>query len=100
MDPKGGFGIEMGLARALAPTENSPDSAKTTPKLAVVKAAWSGTGLKDDWFVDASGKDGPCYSALVAEVKAAVKARKEPQASIRLRGFCWVQGETEVPGPD
>jgi hypothetical protein len=85
--PKGGFGPEMGLARALF--HQNPNK-----RLAILKAAWSGTGVQHDW--NHEGKGGECYRGLIAEVKEARAAAKAKGLSLRLRAFVWVQGESDA----
>ncbi|MEN9574547.1 MAG: hypothetical protein RL514_2402 [Verrucomicrobiota bacterium] len=84
----GGFGPEMGLARALVAKEKRP--------LAIVKAAWSGTGMAQDWNPADPGPGGACYRALVAETKAALTAAKAQGITLRLRALAWVQGESDA----
>ena len=75
--PSGGFGPEIGLARALRTAEARP--------LAIVKAAFSGTGMRTDWDPSDPGDAGACYRALVSEAKAAVTAAREQGITMRLR---------------
>ena len=55
---EGGFGPEIGFARTLFAREQKP--------LAVVKAAWSGTGMAQDWNPADPGDGGSCYRGLVS----------------------------------
>jgi Carbohydrate esterase, sialic acid-specific acetylesterase len=84
----GGFGPEMGLARALVAKEKKP--------LAIVKAAWSGTGMAQDWNPADAGPGGSCYRALVSETKAAIAAAKAQGITLRPRALAWVQGESDA----
>ena len=84
----GGFGPEMGFARALFAKEKKP--------LAVVKAAWSGTGMAQDWNPADPGPGGSCFRALVAEVKAAIAAAQAQGITLRPRALAWVQGESDA----
>jgi|GEM_PF-586394 len=86
--PEGGFGPEIGLARTLAATGTS--------KLAVVKAAFSGTALKRDWNPADSGEGGSCYRSLIEETRAAIVAAKQDGVQLRPRAFVWVQGESDA----
>ena len=90
--PEGGFGPEIGFARTLYARENKP--------LAVVKAAFSGTGLRRDWDHTDKGEGGACYRALIAEVRAAVAAAKKNGITLHPRGFAWVQGESDANAAD
>lgn len=85
---EGGFGPEMGLARTLRSRENK--------RLAVVKAAFSGTSIISDWNHKDNGPAGACYRALVKETKAASAAAKEQGIQLRPRALAWVQGESDA----
>ena len=85
---EGGFGPEIGLARTLAANANS--------KLAVVKAAFSGTALKRDWNPADPGEGGSCYRSLIEETRAAIAAAKQDGVQLRPRAFVWVQGESDA----
>jgi hypothetical protein len=85
--PAGGFGPEIGLARELR--------AKEGRLLAIVKAAFSGTSMAQDWNHADPGDGGSCYRALVAETKAAIAAAKARGVTLRLRALVWVQGESD-----
>ena len=85
---EGGFGPEMGLARELRVREGRP--------LAIVKVAFSGTALMQDWNPDDAGPTGACYRALVAETKAARAAARAQGTTLRLRALVWVQGESDA----
>ena len=90
--PSGGFGPEIGLARTLTAREHRP--------LAIVKAAFSGTGLRMDWNPASKEADGACYRALVEEVRKAVADGKSNGKSFRIRAFAWVQGESDANAND
>ncbi len=91
--PEGGFGPEIGLARTLYAQEQKP--------LAVVKAAFSGTGLERDWNPADPGEGGSCYRALVAEVRSAIAAAKAQKGiTLRPRALAWVQGESDANADD
>jgi hypothetical protein len=88
----GGFGPEIGLARELRAKEGKP--------LAIVKAAFSGTAMAQDWNHADAGDGGSCYRALVAETKAAIAAAKTKGVTLRLRALAWVQGESDSNAKD
>ncbi len=87
--PDGGFGPEISLARRIASQPNGP-------KVAVVKAAFSGTSMAQDWNPDDPGDGGSCYRALVTQTRAAIAAAQTEGKMLRLRGFFWVQGESDA----
>jgi lysophospholipase L1-like esterase len=90
--PEGGFGPEIGLARTLFAQEKK--------LLAVVKVAFSGTGLRGDWDHTDPGEGGACYRSLIAETKAAIVAAQKDGIELRPRVFTWVQGESDANAND
>lgn len=86
--PEGGFGPEMGFTREWRHEEKKP--------LAVIKVAFSGTGMRTDWNPADSGDGGACYRALVSETKAAIAAAQEQGITFHLRALLWVQGESDA----
>ena len=85
--PEGGFGPEIELARTLAEKGSSP--------LSILKVAFSGTSLAKDWH-----PDGPCYRALVTELKSARAAASDRGVTLRPRALVWVQGESDANAID
>lgn len=90
--PDGGFGPEINLARTLYARENKP--------LAVIKVAFSGTGLRRDWDHTDPGEAGACYRSLISETRAAIEAAKQNGIELRPRAFGWVQGESDANAKD
>lgn len=88
----GGFGPEMGLARAL--TAEGPEP------LAIVKAAFNGTGLRTDWNPADPGDGGTCYRALIGETRAAMNAASANGIELKPRALIWVQGESDANAQD
>lgn len=86
--PEGGFGPEIGLTRELRARGGKP--------LAIVKVAFSGTGIVTDWHPDDAGPAGSCYRALLEETKAAIAAATEKGITLHLRALVWVQGENDA----
>jgi hypothetical protein len=86
--PDGGFGPEMGFARMLVARERKP--------LAVLKAAFSGTGMTTDWRPREAGPKGACYRALLEETKGALEQARENGIELRIRALIWVQGESDA----
>jgi lysophospholipase L1-like esterase len=88
----GGFGPEINFARTLYARENKP--------LAVIKVAFSGTGLRRDWDHTDTGEAGACYRSLISETRAAIDAAKKDGIELRPRAFGWVQGESDANAND
>lgn len=84
--PEGGFGPEISLGRTLYRRERRP--------LAIVKAAWSGTGMRRDW--NTQGPGGECFRGLIAELAEARRAATTEGFSLRPRALVWVQGESDA----
>ena len=64
--------------------------------IAIVKAAFSGTAMAQDWNPADAGPGGACYRALVAETKTAIAAAKQQDIALQLRALVWVQGESDA----
>lgn len=88
----GGFGPEIGLARTLLTKEKR--------RLAIVKAAWSGTGIATDWDPQDTGVKGACFRGLIAETKLAIADANEQGVKLRPRAIVWVQGESDANPAD
>lgn len=88
----GGFGPEMGFARTLM--------AKSPDKLAVLKTAFSGTGVRMDWNPESKGADGACYRAMIEEAHKAIDGAKAKGIEFRVRALVWVQGESDANAND
>jgi hypothetical protein len=86
--PEGGFGPEIGMARTLF--------GKTHQPIAVLKAAFSGTSIAQDWNHVDPGAAGSCYRALVEETRKAIAAAKAQEISLHPRALIWVQGESDA----
>lgn len=90
--PEGGFGPEVSLARALYLKQKRP--------LAVLKVAFSGTGMRTDWNPTDEENTGRCYRALISEFKKATAAAREAGITLKPRGLCWIQGESDANAKD
>ena len=90
--PDGGFGPEINFARTIYARENKP--------LAVIKVAFSGTGLRRDWDHTDPGEAGACYRSLISETRTAIEAAKKDGIELRPRAFGWVQGESDANAND
>lgn len=84
---EGGFGPEIGFVRELRMRERR--------SLAIVKVAFSGTGMRTDWNPRDLGQGGSCYRALLAEIKAARDTATRQNIRLRSRALLWVQGESD-----
>ena len=85
---EGGFGPEFGLARELRARESRP--------LAIIKAAFSGTSVAQDWNPDDPGSGGACYRALLTTVRDALAVAKAQDIDLQFRALVWVQGESDA----
>ncbi len=85
-NPGGGFGPEIGLARALMQQQRQQP-------LAIVKVAYNGTSVTR-WQRPAV-REFNCYQALVSETRAAIRKAAEKGISLQLRALIWVQGESD-----
>lgn len=90
---EGGFGPEIGFAREMM--ARRPDR-----RLAMLKAAFSGTGIAKDWDHESEGDAGSCYRALLAEFKLAGEKAKAAGVTLKPRAFLWVQGESDATPND
>ncbi len=89
----GGFGPEFGFVRRLL--EVQPDR-----RLAVLKVAFSGTGMRTDWNKDDPGDGGACYRALLTEIQRSIAAGRQRGIEFQPRAFLWVQGESDANASD
>jgi exodeoxyribonuclease III len=81
---KGHFGPEVSFARELK---------KAGYKPAIFKYAKGATGLARDW--KAPGEGG-IYDSMVTDLKTAMHELGKQGFEIELRGFIWIQGETDA----
>lgn len=89
---KGGFGPEVGLARTMVGLRRS--------RIAIVKVAFSGTGLHRDWSPRDDGPSGACYRSLVGESRKAIKKLQLMGFQPTLRAIAWIQGENDCTVKD
>ncbi|WP_162342729.1 sialate O-acetylesterase [Cyclobacterium salsum] len=82
--PAGHFGPEVSFGRELKKAGYHP---------AIFKYTQGGTGLKRDWK---SPGEGGIYDAMVTDLKKAVENLKQRGHKVNIRGFIWIQGETDV----
>ncbi len=96
-NPKGGFGPEVAFARKIKRRDKQTGRAT---ELAVVKAAFSGTSVADDWDPAGVARRGACYRALVEEILAAKSLAESKGLTVNFRGLAWVQGESDANAND
>ena len=97
VNPAGGFGPEVSFAHKLKRRDRHLGKEN---ELAVVKVAFSGTSVADDWDPTGEGKRGACYRALLEEVRAAQSFAEAEGMTVNLRGLVWVQGESDANAND
>lgn len=88
----GGFGPEVGFARTWQPSHKHG--------LAIIKTAFSGTGIGRDWDPDSHTESGACFRAMMEEIQKATAAAKANNIMLRPRAFLWVQGESDANAKD
>jgi len=93
----GGFGPEVSFARKL---KRRDQQLGRESELAVVKVAFSGTSVADDWDPAGEDKRGACYRALLEEVRAAQSLAEAEGMTVNFRGLVWVQGESDANAND
>ncbi len=89
---EGGFGPEIGFARAYYEAGNT--------NFSIVKAAFSGTGIARDWTPDTNAKNGSCYRALLTETRRAIAAARRDGRTLGVKAIIWVQGESDANAKD
>ena len=82
------FGPELGLADKL--NELYPE--KT---FFIIKYAWGGTNLYEQWLSPSSGVAGPLYESFIAYVRNSVKYLELKNYKVKIEGMCWMQGEAD-----
>ena len=93
-NPSGGFGPEVSFARKIKRRDLQANGMER--ELAVVKVAFSGTSVADDWDPMGEEKRGACYRALVEEVRSAQSLIAAEGKTVNFRGLVWVQGESDA----
>lgn len=83
-NPAPHFGPEIQMARTLARGGN---------RIAVVKATIGASSLYGDWRLPGQGG---LTDAMLAEVEDALRDLREGGGNARLRGFVWIQGESDA----
>ena len=84
----GYFGPELGLAEKLH--EMYPER-----KFFIVKYAWGGTNLYEQWRSPSSGNTGDLYRSFVEYVNNSVRYLEAKNYKVKIEGMCWMQGESD-----
>ena len=84
----GYFGPELGLAEKL--NELYPDQT-----FFIIKWAWGGTNLYEQWLSPSSGTAGPLYNGFVEYVKNSLRYLELKNYDIKIEAMCWMQGESD-----
>ncbi|MGK0184567.1 MAG: hypothetical protein ACI9R3_000340 [Verrucomicrobiales bacterium] len=86
---EGGFGPEIGFARQLLKIDPQR-------RLAILKIAFSGTSIPQDW--DPEKKDMPdsCYAAFLTELTKAKAAAAARDILLQPAALLWIQGESDA----
>jgi len=82
--PKGHFGPEVSFGRELKKAGYNP---------AIFKYTKGATGLARDWK---SPGEGGIYDRMTEDLKSAIKLLEEENFKVNVRGFIWIQGETDA----
>lgn len=82
--PKGHFGPEVSFGRELKKAGYHP---------AIFKYTKGATGLARDWK---SPGEGGIYDHMTDDLKSALKKLENEGFSVTLRGFIWIQGESDA----
>lgn len=90
--PDGGFGPEIGFARKRLSVGDKTGQ----PAFAILKVAYSGTSVEDDWDPRQSHRPGNCYGELIRQLGRSTKVAAHDGFALRPRAFFWVQGESDA----
>ena len=82
------FGPELGLAEWL--NENHPDKI-----FFIIKYAWGGTNLYEQWLSPTSGTEGPLYHSFVEYAKTSIRYLSQKNYRVNIEAMCWMQGEAD-----
>ena len=85
------FGPEVGLAEGIA-------AAEPTKPVYIIKYAYGGTALENQWRPPSSGKMGFLYKGAVLYVREQCKKLEEAGFYPYVKAVCWMQGESDAAG--
>lgn len=84
----GFFGPELGLAEKL--NDLYPDRT-----FFIIKYAWGGTNLYEQWLSPSAGEVGPLYQNFVEYVRSSISYLETKNYNVNLEAMCWMQGEAD-----
>jgi hypothetical protein len=84
----GHFGLEVSFARSLKKAGYNP---------AIFKYSLGATSIAKDWKGPGDGK---MYDQMVQELKKALSLLKKQGHKVNVRGFIWIQGESDAQYPE
>ena len=88
-DGSGGhFGPELGMAEKLH--RERPDEL-----FFIIKCAWGGTNLFEQWLSPSGGEAGKLYKKFVKFVKTSINYLESKNYDVEIEGMCWMQGESD-----
>lgn len=94
LTPSGyGFGPEVGFARRRL---SSVSEKQSDPAFAILKVAYSGTSVEDDWDPGRSADEGNCYGELLKQYAKANHEAATKGFRLQPAAFFWVQGESDA----
>lgn len=89
----GGFGPEIGLARTIL--SRGHDASDASPAIAVLKVAYSGTSVENDWSPAHIDEPGNCLAALIDQFDLANESAQAKSLTLRPAALLWIQGESD-----
>lgn len=91
--PSGGFGPEIGLARTIMARRT--DVTAASPAIAVLKVAYSGTSVENDWNPEQADQPGNCLGTLIDQFERAKEKAESLGFILRPKALLWIQGESD-----
>ncbi|MGI6713957.1 MAG: sialate O-acetylesterase [Bacilli bacterium] len=91
------FGPEVGIAETI-------DMAGFSEPVYMIKFAWGGSNLYNQWRSPSSGETGPLYVQFVDFIKSSLLTLEIKGLTPKIHALCWMQGESDAdnntPNPD
>lgn len=85
------FGPEVGMAEGIF-------EANPTKPVYIIKYAYGGTALENQWRPSSSGKMGFLYKGAVLYVREQCKKLEDAGLYPYVKAICWMQGESDAAG--